>query len=100
MSELESKVQVDDALSGAIDSIARRMLASLFYFELESMLEKINGNFVAVGHVQCFREQKTATRYHGANLSPLSDGFPKSTFYACVDTRLQEEETLNVTSLL
>jgi len=40
LSELKSKVQVDDSLSTAIDSIARRMLASLFYFELESYQRK------------------------------------------------------------
>ncbi|KAJ9503201.1 hypothetical protein H2202_001355 [Exophiala xenobiotica] len=45
MSELKSKVQVDDSLSTAIDSIACRMLASLFYFGLESMPEKMNGRF-------------------------------------------------------
>ena len=58
MSELKSKVQVDTSLSGAIDSIARHMLASLFYFELESIPEKINGKFVAVGHIQCLERRR------------------------------------------
>jgi hypothetical protein len=37
MSELKSKVQADDSLSKAIDRIARCTVASLFYFELESI---------------------------------------------------------------
>jgi len=34
------------------------MLASLFYFELESMPEKMNGKFVAVGHIQCSERRR------------------------------------------
>lgn len=58
MSELKSKVQVDDSLSQAIDTVARRMLASLFYFELESIPEKIDGKFVTVGHIQCSERRR------------------------------------------
>ncbi|EXJ56219.1 uncharacterized protein A1O5_12675 [Cladophialophora psammophila CBS 110553] len=53
MSELKSKVQAEESLSEAIDNIASCMLTSLFYFELESIPEKIDGRFVAIGHIQC-----------------------------------------------
>ena len=34
------------------------MLSFLFYFELESMPEKMNGKFVAVGHIQCSERRR------------------------------------------
>lgn len=53
MSELKSKVQRDGSLSTAVDSVVRCMVASLFYFELESIPETVDGQSIAVGHIQC-----------------------------------------------
>lgn len=53
MAELRSKVQADSSLSQAVDSVARRMLTSLFYFELESIPERKDGKFLVIGHIQC-----------------------------------------------
>jgi hypothetical protein len=36
-----------------IDSIARCMVASLFYFELESIPERTDDKVVVIGHIQC-----------------------------------------------
>jgi hypothetical protein len=51
--ELRSKVQADHSVSKAIDSIAHCMVASLFYFELESMPERFDGKSVGTGHILC-----------------------------------------------
>lgn len=51
--ELKSKVQTDDSISKVIDSVARCMVASLFYFELDSMPERLDGKSVGTGHIQC-----------------------------------------------
>ena len=58
MPELKLKVQVDESLSETIDNIVRCMLASLFYFELESIPEKTNGMFAVVGHIQCLERRQ------------------------------------------
>jgi hypothetical protein len=53
MPALKLKVQADDSISKAIDSIARCMIASLFYFELDSIPDRIDGKYVGIGHIQC-----------------------------------------------
>lgn len=59
MSKLKSKVQADGSLSTAINSIARCMVASMFYFELESTPERIDGRSVGVGHIQCSQRRNS-----------------------------------------
>ena len=51
--EMKSKVQVENSLSKTTENIARNMVASLFYFELESITEDIDGKWVGIGHNQC-----------------------------------------------
>ena len=51
--EMKSKVQADNSSSKTIDNIARSMVASLFYFELESIPEEIDGKSVGIGYIQC-----------------------------------------------
>ena len=50
---LKSKVQTDDSISEVIDSVARCMIASLFYFELDSRPERLDGKSIGTGHIQC-----------------------------------------------
>jgi hypothetical protein len=59
MSELKSKVQADSSISSAIDSPARCMILSLFYFELKSIPESINGKFAGIDHIQCSLHRKS-----------------------------------------
>ena len=51
---LKDMVRADKALSYAIDEISRCIVASLFYFELESIPEQRNGVSSGVGHLLCF----------------------------------------------
>lgn len=67
MSELKSKVQDDQTISDAIDRISLCLVASLFYFELESIPERINGKSVGRGHIQC------SIRRHHPGFSLLLD---------------------------
>jgi hypothetical protein len=52
--ELKGMVRADKALSCAIDEISRCIVASLFYFELESIPEHKNGVFSGLGYLLCF----------------------------------------------
>ena len=51
--ELKSKVEMDYSLSARIDTIARCMIASLFYFELDSLPERHDGKYIVTGHILC-----------------------------------------------
>ena len=51
--ELKSKVQADHLISKLIDSIVRCLVASLFYFELDSIPERFNDKSVGTGYIQC-----------------------------------------------
>lgn len=53
MSKLRSKVREDNSISVVIDNIARCMIASLFYFELNSKSEIVDDKFVEIGAIQC-----------------------------------------------
>lgn len=50
---LKKLVQEDSSISGDIDSIAQCMVASLFYFELDSIPERDNGRYVGSGCIFC-----------------------------------------------
>jgi hypothetical protein len=51
--ELKSKVQADHSISKKLDSIVYCMVASLFYFELDSIPEMFDGKSVGTGYIQC-----------------------------------------------
>jgi hypothetical protein len=51
--ELKSKVREDTSQSNEIDHIVRRLISSLFYFELEYLPERTQGKYVAAGVVFC-----------------------------------------------
>ena len=51
--DIKSKVQDDQLVCKTIDNIARCMVASLFYFELDSMPRRVEGKYVGTGHVLC-----------------------------------------------
>ena len=55
--ELKDLVLSDQSLYQAIGEIARRIIAALFYFELEAIPEQNNGEFKGVGHIFCFRKR-------------------------------------------
>jgi hypothetical protein len=51
--KLKSKVEMDYSLSAQIDTIARYIIASLFYFELNSLLKRYNRKYIVTGHILC-----------------------------------------------
>ncbi|KAF1974496.1 FabD/lysophospholipase-like protein, partial [Bimuria novae-zelandiae CBS 107.79] len=51
--ELISKVETDQRLSTSIDEVAHCLIASLFYFELDSAPERYDGKYVVTGHILC-----------------------------------------------
>ena len=53
MSKLKLKAETDNSMSKTIDSVAHCMIASLFYFELDSKPDNIEGKSVGTGHIQC-----------------------------------------------
>ncbi|KAM7210074.1 patatin-like phospholipase-like protein [Rhypophila decipiens] len=74
--ELKDMVRADEALSLAIDEISRCIIASLFYFELDSIPEKRNGEFWGVGRIFCFRRRSDpALAALATKLSRLSARF-------------------------
>jgi hypothetical protein len=50
---LKSKVQGDRSMSAAIDDIARCVVASLFYFELDAIPQRDDGKYIVLGRVLC-----------------------------------------------
>jgi hypothetical protein len=57
MQELQLKVENDESISNVIDNIARCAIASLFYFELDSMPEGCNGQYIGTGFILCSLRQ-------------------------------------------
>ena len=51
--KLKSRVQNDHSLLTKIDAIARCMIASLFYFELDSLLQRYDGKHAVMGYILC-----------------------------------------------
>jgi hypothetical protein len=51
--ELKQKVKDDDTLSEHVANAADCLIASLFYFELESIPERREEKFVGLGHILC-----------------------------------------------
>ena len=51
--KLKSKVEIDYSLSARIDTIARYIIVSLFYFKLDSLLERYNRKYIVTGHILC-----------------------------------------------
>ncbi|XTI85088.1 hypothetical protein V2W45_1466041 [Cenococcum geophilum] len=49
--KLKLKVEIDYSLSARIDTIARYIIISLFYFELDSLLERYNGKYIVTEHI-------------------------------------------------
>jgi len=51
--DVKLKVQDDPSVCETIDNIARCMIASLFFFELDSMPRRLGGKYVGTGHILC-----------------------------------------------
>ncbi|KAH7111317.1 phospholipase [Dendryphion nanum] len=64
---LKSKVQEDESTSDAIDHVARCLIASLFYFELDSKPERSDGKYMGSGRILC------SLRSHDPSFKPLID---------------------------
>ena len=50
---LKNRVDMDPLLPGIISDVARHMIASLFYFELDPYLDRLNGEWNCSGHILC-----------------------------------------------
>lgn len=72
MPELKALVRADKSLSRLLDEISRFIIASLFYFELESLPEQTTGEFSGSGNILCFRRRDDPA------LSALTDKLSKS----------------------
>ncbi len=57
--ELKAMVRSNKHLSQAIDEISRRILASLFYFELEAIPKRNNAGVVGSGHILCLKKKSS-----------------------------------------
>lgn len=53
MPELKAKTLSDPALLKGVESVARCLVASLFYFELESMPAHVDGKYLGSGRILC-----------------------------------------------
>ena len=53
MHVLKSKVETDESLSRPIETVARRAIASKFYFELAGLPKRVNGRYIGTGHILC-----------------------------------------------
>ena len=51
ISKLKSKVKIDYSLSARINTIARCIIISLFYFKLDSLLERYNRKYIVTGYI-------------------------------------------------
>jgi len=49
--KLKSKVEIDYSLSARIDTIARYIIVSLFYFKLDSLLERYNRKYIVTRYI-------------------------------------------------
>lgn len=57
MDSLKLSVQKNQSISEVVDNISRHLIASLFYFELESMPEKHRGRYAEAGNILCLLPQ-------------------------------------------
>ncbi|KAH8591179.1 hypothetical protein B0O99DRAFT_719438 [Bisporella sp. PMI_857] len=73
--ELQLKAQEDQSITKVIDNIARCAIASLFYFELDSIPEGRNGNHTGTGSIFC------SVRQSEPAFKPLLDQLSTATFY-------------------
>jgi hypothetical protein len=53
MQELQLKVENDKSISNIINNIAHCAIASLFYFELDSMPEGCNRQYISTSFILC-----------------------------------------------
>ena len=51
--KLKSKVKIDYSLLARIVTIARYIIISLFYFKLDSLLERYNRKYIVTGYILC-----------------------------------------------
>jgi hypothetical protein len=51
ISKLKSKVEMDYSLLARIDTIARYIIISLFYFKLDSLLKRYNRKYIVTGYI-------------------------------------------------
>ncbi len=92
MSDLKRKVESDDSVSTLIHSVARCMIASLFFFELDSNPDNIEGRSVGSGNIQCsirrgnlafsplLRQLADASAMFFLNDSPIAGKFDDGSF--------------------
>ena len=53
MPKLKLKVKIDYSLSARINTIVRYIIVSLFYFKLDSLLERYNGKYIITRYILC-----------------------------------------------
>ena len=53
ISKLKSKVEIDYSLSARINTIARYIITSLFYFKLDSLPKRYNRKYIVTGYILC-----------------------------------------------
>jgi len=50
---LKEQVESDDSISTQVDKVAYYLVASLFYFKLDSVLDRHEGKFICSGRILC-----------------------------------------------
>lgn len=81
--ELRCKAEQDDSLSQKIDRVARCFIASLFYFELDSLPRRVGEKYLGTGHIFCsIRRQDPAftllfDRLSGCSAHFFVNGWPE-----------------------
>lgn len=74
--DLIAKVETDKSLSESIDDVAHCLVASLFYFELDSLPDWRDGKYLLRGRILCVIQQgETAFKDVAARLSKYSARF-------------------------
>jgi hypothetical protein len=79
---LKEQAESDDSISGLIDNAAHCLVASLFYFKLDSVPERHNGNFVCSGRILCLLSgndpafQKLMEKLSAESAQFLLDDYP------------------------
>lgn len=89
---LQSHVDQDQTLVSKIENIAERLIASLFYFELDAVPEKIDGRYFVSGCILCdiaisepafpglFRCLDSTSAQFWINRCPMTDVVEKNSF--------------------
>ena len=79
---LKEQAEGDESISGPIDNAAHCLIASLFYFELDSIPDRREGKFVGSGHILCSLPvndpdfQKLMDKLSVESAQFLLDGYP------------------------